>query len=980
MVNAYLDSINEDFKTGLAREHAYRSAFGNLIKSILPVRVINEPTRSQHGNPDFVFLDEKNNDLILGYAETKDLGMDLNKVENSEQLKRYLGYSHLILTNYLEFRFFRNGVKYQTIEIASMQNGQIVSQESYFPFLESELKAFLQTKPETITSAKRLSEIMGGKAFRIRENIKEFLNQEANEKNQQILKMFQVMRSLLVHDLTYEQFADMYAQTLVYGLFVARYFDETPESFSRQEATGLIPASNPFLQDFFEHIAGARFEKRLAYIVDELCDVFSVTDIQWIIHQHFNLFGEDESKDPIIHFYEDFLKEYDPVQRKVMGAYYTPIPVVDFMVRSVDEILKRDFSIQQGLADTSLITRQVVTTGRKEKETLHKVQVLDPAVGTATFLNQIIKFIYNNNFVGQEGSWPSYVTEHLLSRLYGFELMMAPYTIAHLKLGMTLRELGYKEFQKRLGVYLTNSLEEGVKAQTDLFEGLGLMESITKESQAASDIKQNKPIMVVIGNPPYSVSSSNKGEWIQKLIEDYKKNLNERNIQPLSDDYIKFIRFAEHFIEKNGSGIVAMITNNSFLDGIIHRQMRKHLLETFDDIYVLDLHGNSKKKEVAPDGSKDENVFDIQQGVSISIMVRKESKKIGLGTVHYAELYGKRKDKFDYFNKKSLEIIQWKIIKYSEPYYFFVPKNFDLQEEYDRGLKVDKLFVTYTSGIKTHDDANLVSFEPFLENNKPYLYRPFDVRWIDYDLKKVLRHRFKVMKDMLRPNLSIILPKICKGPNGFDHGLVTNVLADVAAGDRFSGSGTNIFPLYSYLDDHAKVPNFKKEIIDIITNKIGDTSPEDILDYIYAVIYSPTYREKYKEFLKIDFPRIPYPKNAETFKKLVASGTQLRELHLLESEELNQFITTYPIIGSNIVEKCVYEDGKVYINGTQYFGNVPEIVWNFYIGGYQPAQKWLKDRKGRGLTNEDITHYQKIIKVLMETDKIMKEIDKIDFL
>jgi type I restriction-modification system DNA methylase subunit len=1022
MTNTYVNQLLLELATGNARENSYRPALKALFVAIDPsIKAVNEPSRSEHGAPDFAFYKGTNGNLALGYVETKDLTVDLDQIEKTEQLERYLGYANLILTNYLEFRFFRNGVKYQTITIAKPSHSVITPLEENYAILEREIKAFLEGRPETITNAVRLAEIMGGKAARVRDNVISYLNVD-HEKNEGLLRIYKVMQELLVHDLTIEQFADMYAQTLVYGLFVARYYDETPETFTRSEARDLIPASNPFLQQFFDHIAGANFDRRLTYIVDELCDVFSVSAVHEIIAKHYNLFGEVVDKDPIIHFYEDFLKEYDPALRKKMGAYYTPVVVVNFIIRAVDDILKNDFNLSQGLADITRIERQIMQQGTKAKESLHKVQILDPAVGTATFLNETVKFIYEK-FKGQEGVWESYVERELLPRLYGFELMMAPYTIAHLKLAMTLKETGIDHFDRRLGVYLTNTLEEGISAQQTLF-GPGFGESIAEESREAAEIKSNRPIMVIIGNPPYSVSSSNKGEWITNLIKDYKIGLNERNIQPLSDDYIKFIRLAEYFIEKNGSGIVAMITNNSFLDGVIHRKMRKHLLQTFEDIYILDLHGNSKKKETAPDGSNDENIFDIQQGVSISIMVRNEKKKEKLGTVHHAELYGRRESKFDFLNGNKPNCITWKILNYAEPYYFFTPKDFVLIKEYEKGFRVDDLFIIGGSGIKTNNDSFLISItereldkkleifraeipsseinntlnltngkywntereqKKVIDNQNPnykkydYLYRPFDIRKIYYQPNLIQIGRGgaseKVMQNLYKNNVALITKR---GIPYNDLAFLTPTLSDMRTWSNPGTQGTeSVFPLYLYDDDGSKYANLKKEIVDDIEKIIGKVSTEDIFDYVYAVLHSSSYRQRYKEFLKIDFPRIPYPKDEKTFRFLVELGNKLRKIHLMEDPELENLITTYSVQGDNLVEKVEYKGGNVWINDTQYFGNVPKEAWEFYIGGYQPAQKWLKDRKGRKLTYEDIIHYQKIVIVLMKTQQIMQEIDRI---
>ncbi len=1009
----YIQSISSKFAHAETSEMGYRTDFEILLKDIfesINVKRIDHDARAKQGNkPDFIILKF---DIPILYIETKDIGTSLDKIEKSEQMTRYFGYANLVLTDYVEFRFYRNGKLYEyPIQIASydIKHRTITPLPDNYSHLAKTLVDFSQTHKEPIRSGEHLAKIMGGKAQRIRDNIRQFLCHES-EKNAEIMRVFATLKKLLVHDLTKDSFADMYAQTLVYGLFVARYYDETPENFTRQEARDLIPKSNPLLRHFFDHIVGPDFDKRLEYIVNELCEVFVHADVRQLMKQYFqdDLWGQThEGPDPVIHFYEDFLKEYDADLRKKMGAFYTPLPVVRFIVRSVDYLLEKEFGLASGLADTS-----------KTEAGLHRVQILDPAAGTGTFISAVIRIIYERLLKsGQKGRWPNYVHHDLLPRLHGFELMMAPYTIAHLKLSMAFKETGFWNFHHRLGIYLTNSLEAGA-AQTDLFTGFGFAESIAEESKEASVIKNEMPIMVVIGNPPYSISSSNKGNWILNLIKDYKKNLHEQKIN-LDDDYIKFIRFAEHFIQKNKNGIVAMITNNSFIDGITHRQMRKHLLETFDDIYTLDLHGNSKKKEKAPDGGKDENVFDIQQGVSISIFIRKMSKEKTLGKIHHTEIYGKRVDKFIFLDESDIQTIKWENLEYSEPYYFFVPKDFGESEEYDKGFKVDELFKVSNSGVKTDRDSLFIDMdkielekrmEKLLSGNydekfkqefrvvdsgsyrlseklknktfddnflQPIQYRLFDYQWIYYDPSLISRPGQKVFKHIvLKENLALLT---CRQQSTFDfqHIFLTKNLVDICTVSLQTKETGYAFPLFLYSEDGSKIPNLKKEIVAEIENITGKVFPEDIFDYIYAVLHSPSYREKYKEFLKIDFPRVPYPKDQKTFRKLVALGTELRSLHLLESPKVNRFITTYPVAGSDIIEKVLYKNRQVFINQDQYFGNVPESAWNFYIGGYQPAQKWLKDRKGRTLTNADIEHYQKIIVALKETDRIMAEIDKI---
>lgn len=998
----YIQSVASKFSHKETSEMGYRADFEILLKGIfksIDVRRVDHDARAKQGNkPDFIVL---NKDVPILYIEAKDIGVSLDKAEESEQMVRYFGYTNLVLTNYLEFRFYRNGQLYEEpIKIAdyNLKSRVVIPLPQNYEYAAKTLLDFSQSQKEPIKSGKHLAKIMGGKAQRIRDNVKHFLSFDS-EQNAELIRVYEAIKKMLVHDLTIDAFSDMYAQTLVYGLFVARYYDETLDTFSRQEARDLVPASNPFLQHFFDHIAGPNFDKRLSYIVDELCLVFQHSDTKKLIEEYMG------DADPVIHFYEDFLKEYDPKLRKKMGAYYTPLPIVRFIIRSVDYILQKEFNLPNGLADISKLPNDK-----------HRVQVLDPAVGTGTFISAVIRIIYERlEKQGQSGRWPSYVHNDLLPRLHGFELMMAPYTIAHLKLSLAFKQTGFWKFHRRLGIYLTNSLERNEKQQ-DLFS-FGFAESIAEESKEANKIKSETPIMVVVGNPPYSINSSNKGEWIQDLIKVYKKDLGEKKIN-LDDDYIKFIRLAENFIEENKTGIVAMITNNSFIDGITHRQMRKHLLETFDEIYILNLHGNSKKKEKSPNGSKDDNVFDIQQGVSISIFIRKTKEKNKLGTVYYSEIFGKREIKFETLNKSDLKNIKWEKLNYSEPYYFFSPKDFGEQEKYDEGFKISELFTEFGSGIITRNDnvtikfnyESLVSmisdFKALNESeirqkyeiidgkswklidaikdvvnneNKNTIskisYRPFDFRYTLLTQQSggfLNRPVFLISRHALRENISLAMARMSPSNQNWDRILVSNTISDIhSASDQ-----TYVFPLYLY-SNGLRVPNFKKEIIEKIEKIVGKGSPENILDYVYAVLYSPSYREKYQEFLKIDFPRVPYPEDKKIFKELVSLGTELRLIHLFESPKLNQLITSYPIDGLNKVEKIIYKDGNVIINKDQYFGNVPELAWNFYIGGYQPAQKWLKDRKGRVLNNEDIEHYQKIIVTLVETDRIMKRIDSI---
>jgi predicted helicase len=1015
-LNDYLTELQQHLSTGDAREHTYRPATEKLFSGFEDIQAANDQARTAHGATDFVFYKKSNTKIILGYAEAKDINVDLDKTEKSEQLVRYAGYDNLILTNYIEFRFFKNGIKYASVEIAKLDDLHLTALPENFDQLNNELQAFFDQPPEVIKSGKRLAEIMGAKARRIRDNIQVLLkqNQEDATKAVDIAKIYALMREMLVHDMSVEEFADMYAQTLVYGLFVARYNDKTPEDFTRAEARDLVPISNPFLREFFDHIAGPRFETRLAIIVEELCDVFAVSNVAEIIDKHFKI-NEDSQKDikdPIIHFYENFLEKYDSEIRKKMGAYYTPTPVVRYIVRAVDSVLKEHFGITKGLVDSHTDSYERIVQGKKIKETYHKVQILDPATGTATFLNEIINFAHSS-FTGQEGVWPAYAKENLIPRLHGFELMMGAYTIAHLKLGLTLKSLGVTDVGKRLGVYLTNSLEEGIPHQSDLFSQFGLAEAVTREAQEAAHIKSERPIMVVIGNPPYSGVSSNETKHANTLIEKYKvepggkEKLQERK-HWLNDDYVKFIAMAEELIIKNNEGVLAFITNHGYLDNPTFRGMRWHLAQTFDYIDIIDLHGNTKRKEAAPDGSKDENVFNIQQGVAIIIATKLKGSSKHDAVVRVADVYGKRKNKFEALNTNQM---QFKEVTLDKKLYYFVDKNTEGKSEYETGFSISEIFSKNTTGIVTmgdnfivdeNKDALIKRVDEFLHNdiselelknkynlgknygkwiidNKskiendqskvvPISYRPFDTRYTYFDNNLVWRPRTEVMQHFVnRENIGITCMR-----SAIDTDNVPILISKSIIDMNFYGFSTILSPLYLFIDN-KKVPNLNEEIWNKISTLVGETKPEDILDYIYGVLHWPAYREKYKEFLKIDFPRVPYPKNQEEFEKFRTVGEKLRNLHLMIDPALDTLITTYPVICDDMVEKIKYEDNRVYINDTQYFGGIPLAAWEFHVGGYQPAQKWLKDRKGRTLSSEDITHYQKIIKVLTETDRVMKE-------
>jgi predicted helicase len=1064
-IKEYVEIVSKRLQSGISREHSYRGDLETLIRELVKgIEITNEPANvTDCGNPDYVITKGK---IPVGYIEAKDIGKDLNSKSYKEQFGRYKkALDNLIITDYVWFQFFQNGELVHEIKIGEIENNSVKPITENFSKFENLIKDFSTHIGQTIKSSKNLAEMMAGKARLLQDILERAItSDEETQENTSLKGQYDTFKQILIHDLKPKGFADIYAQTLAYGMFAARLHDPTLDNFSRQEAAELIPKSNPFLRKLFGYIAGPDIDERIVTVVDNLAEVFRATNVEQLLKN----FGKStQTNDPIIHFYETFLAEYDPKLRKARGVWYTPEPVVNFIVRAVDDILKTEFDLPQGLADTSKTKIKLDTqtpdkrsvTGYKqiEKE-VHKVQILDPATGTGTFLAEVVKFIYNKNFIAMKGAWSGYVEEHLIPRLNGFELLMASYSMAHLKLDMLLTETGYKSIKnERLNIYLTNSLEEHHKDTGTLFSNW-----LSSEANEANHIKRDTPVMCVIGNPPYSGISSNKGQWISDLIEDYKYvdgiHFKERK-HWLNDDYVKFIRYSQHYIEKNGSGVLAFINPHGFLDNPTFRGMRWNLLKTYDKIYTIDLHGNAKKKEVCPDGSPDQNVFDIMQGVAITFFVKTGEKKANdLGDIFHYDLYG----------KNDLKSVKFEKLKPQKPFLFFVPKNNEGKESYDAGFGVDNLFPTNVTGIVTARDSVVIDMNEknllnrinkftdiqhsddeirnwlfpnkkegkyligdsrgwkltdarnkILDNDHKSIiknidYRPFDTRKIYYSPDMVDWGREKYMQHIVEnKNYAFVTARQSTTEN-WSLAQITKNMIDNRYHFSYKGIPTE-FPLYLYPETNGqqtidksteRKPNLNQEIINEIAEKLGITftnekedtkktfAPIDILDYIYAVLHSPTYREKYKEFLKIDFPRVSYPKNENTFWNLVKLGKEVREIHLLESNKVEDYITSYEMAEDaendhNIVNTKIGKKdweiidtekqlGRIWINESKYFDNVPVTAWEFYIGGYQPAQKWLKDRKERELKFEDILHYQKIIVALTETDRIMKEIDKIE--
>ncbi|MEI6046339.1 MAG: type ISP restriction/modification enzyme [Chloroflexota bacterium] len=1085
----YYTAVEKALKLGNATEHTHRPALKTLMDTLFPgVVATNEPTRIKCGAPDFILTRDN---TPLGYIETKKvIGVSLDQTEKSDQLKRYLeSLSNLILTDYLEFRWYVNGEKRLAYRLATVGAGNKLKLEPNGQEQVKELlTAFINAKVPTVASPEELAERMATIARLTRDTIKRTFEDE--DKGGSLHKQLIGFREVLLPDLTPEEFADMYAQTICYGLFAARFSNPSNRAFTRETAAYRLPKTNPFLRKMFGYIAGPELDERVTWVVDDLAELLNRTDAAVILKD----FGKHtKQEDPVVHFYETFLAAYDQKMREARGVYYTPEPVVSYIVRSVDRLLKTDFGLPMGLADDTKIT----LTSKKEAESdqpktseTHKVQILDPATGTGTFLYAVISHIYENNFANNKGMWDGYVAEHLLPRLFGLELLMAPYTVAHLKLGLLLAETGYTfQSNERLKVYLTNTLEEGFDVEGGKFP---FDKWLVEEANAASEVKYQAPVMVVLGNPPYSGHSSNNSIWIDNLMRgienqpekvkseklekrqekkgynpngDYftvdGKPLGERNPKWLNDDYVKFIRFAQWRIEQTGYGILAFISNHGYLDNPTFRGMRQSLMHTFDDIYILDLHGNSKKKERSPDGSPDENVFDIQQGVSIGIFVKRPGNNLKVpAKVKHAHFYGKREEKYQKLLEGDLDSTDWKTLAPEAPFYLFSPQNINLLAEYNQGWKITEAFPINVLGFQTHRDNFAVAFEKAairsrietfrnlevkdeelreqyqlgtwnfkqarlkLHSNPTWekviigcLYRAFDKRFCYYSEIVMDRPRRELLDNVVKYENFCLLSSRQQATLGYKHCFVAREPANDCVVSTTSREANQVFPLYLYPDKSkpqlggieetstapdGRRPNLAPTFIEDITKRIGlnfiqdgkgdlqtTFGPEDVFNYIYAVFHSSTYRSRYAEFLKIDFPRVPLTSQIELFRALCGLGEKLVGLHLMEQFGPQTDTPSYPS-GENIVEFVKYTEpivgeitgklqqpGRVWISKQQYFEGVPPEVWEFHIGGYQVCEKWLKDRKGRKLNFDDLKHYQRVVAALAQTSRLMAEVDSI---
>ena len=1039
ILEQYLKNLTGTATRGDAREESFYKHLDKLLKQYAEIKNIQNidvtilPKKTEAGNPDFRIWDGKNH--ITGYIEAKAPSItNLDSIENTQQLERYIStFPNVILTNFYEFRLYRDG---QRVAQAMIGRPVIVRKLQTTPPLENIEKfqdlfdRFFSFSLPKVQTARSLAIELAKRTRFLRDEV---ISVEIGEKNsrghKQIVGFYEAFKKYLIATLTEKQFADLYAQTLTYGLFAAR--TRANGAFNRRLAFDYIPHTIGILRDVFRFISLEEPPKSLQIIVDDIAEILSVADANKILHEYRR---SGKGKDPVIHFYETFLAAYDPKIRERRGVYYTPEPVVGYIVRSIHALLKSHFGLRDGLAS-------------------EEVKLLDPAGGTLTFPAEAIR-LGADEFREKygEGGLHRWIKRHVLAHFYAFELMMAPYAIGHLKIGFVFDELGYKMAEdERFKLYLTNTLEMEEIEQIAI-PGLS---SLSEESHLAGEVKREQPILVILGNPPYSGISANINEWTERLLKEdvdgcqsyYKMDgqpLGEKNPKWLQDDYVKFLRFAQWKIQKSGYGIVGMITNHSYLDNPTFRGMRQSLMKTFDEIYILDLHGNSLKKETTPEGGKDENVFDIRQGVAIALFIRsKEQKK---SQVFHADLFGLRKEKYNWLEKKPFLQENYVKIEPQSPYYFFVRRNTEKIKQYLDWEKVTDIFPVNSVGIVTSRDHFVIGFNRAELKNRirqfqnlsqsdeiiarafhlkdksnwrirdarqtlskindidakinKILYRPFDFRYIFYHSALVERMRFEVMRHMLKENIGLAISKQVKASKDWRHCLISESIIESSFVSNKTSEIASIFPLYLYpqknkkenrrsgstimmvleeREPYGRTPNLSSVILDGLEEVFGQRpTPEDILYYIYGVFYSNLFRETYAQFLKIDFPRVPFTANYSLFKKLAGLGKELANLHLLKSRALDLPVAKYQGSGANDrIEKIVYKEGeqRIYINRDKYFEGVAPEIWNYHIGGYPVLQKYLKNRKGRNMN--DAPRYCRIVTALSQTMEIQKEIDQV---
>ena len=1000
----YIKQIHAIANTGDDTEFSYRTPIDNMLKaaandSQLNIDILQEPARTQNiGAPDFRVSAKGG---IIGYVECKKPGTNLHKLLGKTQMQKYRNLSaNLLLTDAHRWMLLRDGAVIHDITLVSKLTAK---QKEHFSEL---LNIFMTAETEKVGNAKRLAKVLAQRCALLRSALKACANDEpAQSRLHSLLKDF---RNALDSELRFEEFANIFAQTLVYSLLLAKLKAAEGARIDLYNINRHIPSNFALIRNvaiFFQELDDPKYDK-LKWVLDDILAIINNLDTaavgETMTYRKTNKAFSDKD-DPYIYFYETFLATYDAKQRERCGVYYTPPPVVQFIIRAVDDLLRRDFNLPNGLAETN------------------KVTALDFAAGTGTFMLEMMRTVLADTSLARRDLL---TRNHILKNFYGFELLVAPYVIAHLKLSQYLEDSGVPlNSGERINIFLSNTLE---KMSNQI--NLSMIPTLAEDVNRAQNVK-DLPILVITGNPPYSGISQNKGEWITDLIETYKyvdgKHFGERK-HWLQDDYVKFIRFAQHKMENVERGIVAIITNHSFLDNPTFRGMRQSLLNTFDALYFLDLHGNSKKKETAPDGGIDKNVFDIQQGVAISLLIKNpQAKKKG---VFHADLYGKRSDKYNACLENTIETVQWETITPDSSPYFFVPHR-NMPTKYKNMFSVNEIFSAKVSGIvtardhfaiDTDKDALLQRIRQFINTDKndseiatklhlketrgwkihqarkelakiknlsafaqKIAYRPFDVRWVFYHDSAIDWGRERFMRHMLADkNLGLVTVRQVKAGKTWQHCFISQNIMESTLASNKTGEIAYLFPLYRYDEDVGKIvcnENLTPQFRQRINNHYGTVhTPEDIFGYIYAILHSPDYRQRYVDFLRTEYPRIPFPKENGEFKRLANIGNQLIQAHLLREHCAGDIAEHCGEGKTHKVENSRYDkkSERLYFNKEEWLAPIPPEVFDFQMGGYHPLGKYLKSRKGRILTLPEIETLQNAANAIAFTMKKMQEIDQ----
>ncbi|TXJ32209.1 type ISP restriction/modification enzyme [Brachyspira aalborgi] len=1016
MIKNYLKEI-EKLKSPISNEHTYRTPLENLLKSfavkLYPnsnISIQQEVSAEKKIFPDFTAMDEDKG--IIGFIECKDIGFDLHKaIEGNgnfkiykEQLLKYLNkHNNLIYTDYINFIYLtldKNQIKIKN-EI-SLYSKDL---DNNIKILENMLEDFFVYKIKEIDKKDYFLSTLARKTNILKIYIElELENKESYLKNH-IKGLFE---DTIFNDLSDKDFADAFSQIISFSLLFYRLNERKNVDLNSFRN---MPEYIPIFREFLSTINFDNLDENIRYVINLIIKSINSYDEKIFYDKlSYKERHDTDKEDPFIYAYEYFLKEFDSKTRNARGVFYTPIEAVRYIIKSIDEILKDRLNISDGIYG-------------------EEVHILDFAAGTGTFMLGAIERAFENaKKNGISGVWENIVSDFILKRLYGFEFLIVPYVLAHFRIHEYLKDLNY-DYKKndRLQLYLTNTLDNSAGGQVKMFP------QMQAESDNAYRIKNEEPILVIMGNPPYNNKSEeiNRKEWIENLLKDYKENLNEKKIN-LDDDYIKFIRFAHWKMENAEKGIIGIIVNNSFINGLTHREMRRKLMQTFDEIYILDLHGNVNKGERCPDGSMDFNIFNIKEvGVCIALFVKTGLKNNKNKGIYFNEVFGTQDYKKNYLIDKSIADEKWVELEDDKKWHWFtkVKSNEKYLKEF---IGLTEIFNLFGSGCKTERDYitihiteeelknTILDFnnlsenkltekyntkvsrdwsvdrakKDIMENYKKYKfdlitkinYRPFDIRYTYYTgtskgflgtPSRKIGYNF-----INRKNIGLIFPRQIAGAYGFQHGLVSEFIIDVATGGAKTGSETYFAPLYLYeensagefkLDSSCK-PNWTDSFKEFLKNYISD-NPKEILNYIYAILYSPTYRENYKEDLKYDYPRIPFTKDKKIFDRLQKLGGELIDLHLLK--KVPQSNAGYPNKGEHKISYSKYNEveKRLYINEKQYFENVKKEVYNYSIGGYKPIEKYIKARDI--LTLKDISHLIKVIAVIERTIYLQEEIDKV---